>query len=157
MDISPLQAVMADGYQKVCDFLKIIPTKKVVFKGFYSPEIYQEILSNQEILDNLKLNTPRLKEYFGLILQNLVLTKAGMALPAKRETWIIFNPFYLKFSEKWALDFVETMAHEVAHAVTFNWDIWRAHASPHAEITAYLKDYFLKTYDWKNILKGVQS
>jgi hypothetical protein len=36
-------------------------------------------------LDNLKLNTPRLREYFKEELQNLILTKAGMALPAKRE------------------------------------------------------------------------
>jgi hypothetical protein len=159
MDKEQLQKAMVAGYQVTCAYFKIIPTRKVVFKGFYNQEIYQEILNNREIMANLELNTPQLKKYFGERLQSLILTKAGMALPAKWEVWIIINPFYLKFasSEKWAVDFIETVAHEIAHAVTFNWDVHWAHANPHAEITKYLKDYLEKNHDWKNILKGIEN
>lgn len=152
-----LQQVIEQGYEEACHYWKVIAYRKPVFKGFYNQEIYQEILNNQEILDNLKLNTPKRKEYFKEELQNLILTKAGMTLPAKWEVWIIINPFYLNVepSQRLALDFVETVAHEVAHAVIFNWDVWWGHVEPHAEIASYLQNYYLQNLyvDWEKLLK----
>ena len=63
MDNEQLQKIIQKGYQQACHYFKVILARKVVFKGFYSQEIYQEILNNQEILTNLKLNTPQLKKY----------------------------------------------------------------------------------------------
>lgn len=81
-----LQKIMEQEYQQACYYFKIIPHRKIVFKGFYSSEIYEQIFNNQEILTNLKINTPRRKEYFWKELQNLVFTNAGMALPTDHET-----------------------------------------------------------------------
>jgi hypothetical protein len=49
--------------------------------------------------------------------------------------------------DKLVLDFVETVAHETAHAVIFNWDIGLGHVEPHGEITKYLYDYYQKNHD----------
>ena len=72
-----------------------------------------------------------------------------MAFPARLETWIIINPIYLKteLSEQLIADLVETIAHETAHAVIYNITIWQSHASPHAEITNHLQDFYHRNYD----------
>lgn len=149
-----LQKIIEEGYRQACNYFKIIPHRKVVFKGFYNPEIYQEVLNNQEILANLKINTPRRKDRFWQELQALNFTTAGIALPSYKETWILLNPFFWKLdlSEQMLLEFAETIAHETSHAVVINIDLWRAHENPHSEITAYLKDYLWKNYNWKKIL-----
>jgi len=59
-----LQKIMEQGYQQACHYFKVIPHRKIIFKGFYRPEVYEQIFNNQEILTNLKINTPRQKEYF---------------------------------------------------------------------------------------------
>ena len=84
--IPPLQKIIEEGYRQACNYFKIIPHRKVVFKGFYSLEIYQEVFNNQEILANLKINTPRRKDRFWQELQALKLTTAGIALPSYKET-----------------------------------------------------------------------
>ena len=149
-----LHLIIGKGYDEICYRLKTITYRKVLFKGFFGSEIYREILNNQEILDNLEIKTPRLKKYFGEELEKLILTKAGIAFPAKFETWIIINPYYLKtdLDDKLVLDFIETVAHETAHAVIFNWDIGLGHVEPHGEITKLLQDYYQKNYDWKKLL-----
>lgn len=76
-----LPSIIEKGYHQACYYFKIISTRKPLFKGFFSPEIYKKILANKEILTNLKI------------------------------------------------------------------DIWRGHDFPHAEITKYLKDYYLNNYD----------
>lgn len=151
-----LQKIIDKGYTEACYHWKVIPYRKVVFKGFYNQKVHQEILNNEEILINLKVDTPLRKKIFVEELEEIVLSKSGLALPAKWETWIILNPFYLEFnlSEKLVLDFVAIVAHETAHAVIFNWDIYWGHNDPHKEITRYLKNYYLKqNIDWKKILK----
>lgn len=151
-----LQKIIEKGYTEACCRWKIIPYRKVVCKGFYNQEIHQQILNNEEILLNLKVDTPLRKRIFAEELEELVLSKSGLALPAKWETWIIFNPFYLEFpfSEKLELDLVGIVAHETAHAVIFNWDIYWGHNDPHKEITKHLQNYYLKQdIDWKKILK----
>lgn len=156
--IANLQKVMEEGYKQACHYFRAMPYRQVVFKGFFSPEIQQEILDNQEILTNLKITTLTLKKYFAEEIQNLTFTKAGIALPAKWETWIILNPFFIKFAEeKWIPDLVETVAHELAHAVIFNWDTHWGHADPHAKITKYLQDYLQKNYDWSKIYIGTKN
>lgn len=55
----------------------------MVFKGFYNQDIRREILNNEEILLNLKADTPLRKKIFAEELEELVLSKAGLALPAK--------------------------------------------------------------------------
>ena len=149
-----LQLIIQKGYDEICYRLKTIPYRKVVFKGFFGSEVYQEIMNNQEILDNLEIKTPRLKKFFGEELERLILTKAGITFPTKFEAWIIINPYYIKteLTDKLLLDFIETVAHETAHAVIFNWDIRWGHADPHDEITEYLQDYYQKNYDWKKLL-----
>lgn len=151
-----LQKAIEKGYTEACYQWRVIPYRKVVFKGFYNQDIRREILNNEEILLNLKADTPLRKKIFAEELEELVLSKAGLALPAKWETWIILNSFYLEFdlSEKLVLDFVGTVAHETAHTVIFNWDIYWGHNDPHKEITRYLKNHYLKqNIDWKKILK----
>jgi len=153
-----LQKIIEKVYFKACYQWKVIPYRKVVFKGFYNQTVHQEILNNEEILLNLGVDTPLRKKILAEELEELVLSKSGLALPAKWETWLIFNPFYLEFdlSEKSVLDFVGTVAHETAHAVIFNWDIYWGHNDPHKEMTRYLKNYYLnlkQEIDWKKILK----
>ena len=149
-----LPSIIEKGYCQTCYYFKIISTRKPLFKGFFSPEIYKKILANEEILTNLKLDTLQ-REHFAKALPKAELTKTGVALPANQESWIILNPFYyqVKYSAKLAVELVETIAHEVAHAVLFNIDIWRGHDFPHAEITKYLRDFYLNNYDWEKILK----
>lgn len=149
-----LQSIIKKGYEEICYHLKVIPYRTVIFKGFFGSEVFKEIINNQEILDNLEIKTPRLKKYFAEELENLILRKAGMAFPAKFETWIIINPYYVKtdLDDNLVLDFVETVAHETAHAVIFNWDIGWGHVEPHGEITEILQDYYQKNYDWKKLL-----
>ena len=153
-----LQLIIQKGYKEFCYYLKIIPYRVVLFKGFFGTEVFKEIINNQEILDNLGVKTPRLKKYFVEELENLSLSKAGMTFPAKFESWIIINPLYLKtdLDDKLLLDFVETVAHETAHAIIFNWDIRWGHNDPHGEITEYLQDYYQKSCDWKKLLKENQ-
>lgn len=149
-----LSAIIEKGYQQACFHFQVIPTKKVLFKGFYSPEIGQKILANQEILDNLGLDEEQ-KRYFERALQRLEQNRPGAALPADRESWIVLNPFYgqAKYSVELVVELAELVAHEVAHAVLFNIDIWRGHDFPHSEITNYLKDYYLRNYDWEKLFK----
>lgn len=151
-----LQQAIENGYQIACHFWKIITYRQVVFKGFFNPQIGQEILNNPEILTNLGAITPQQKKILEEELTEIILAKPGVALPARTETWIILNPYYLEeveISEKFRLDFNETLAHEVAHAVVFNWDIYWGHFSPHEEITKYLQNYYLNNYDWGWMLR----
>lgn len=149
-----LQLIIKKGYDEICYRLKTIPYRTVLFKGFFGSEVFKEILNNQEILDNLKIKTPRLKKHFSEELESLISTKAGIAFPAKFETWIVINPYYLKanLDDKLVLDFIETVAHETAHAIIFNWDIGLGHVEPHGKITQILQDYYQKNYDWKKLL-----
>jgi hypothetical protein len=150
-----LPAIIEKGYQQACYYFKIISNRKPLFKGFFSPEVYQEILANEEILTNLKIDALQ-KKHFAKALPKVELTKTGIALPTSQESWIILNPFYhlvKKYSAKLVVELVETIAHEVAHAVLFNVDIWRGHDFPHSEITKYLQDYYLNNYNWEKILK----
>lgn len=153
-----LQSIIKKGYGEICYRLKIIPYRSVLFKGFFRSEVFKEIINNQEILDNLKIKTPRLKKYFAEELESLILTKAGISFPAKFETWIIINPYYLKvdLDDKLVLDFIETIAHETAHAIIFNWDIGWGHADPHGEITEILQTYYQNNYDWQKLLKEIR-
>ena len=150
------QKAIESGYQLACHFWKIVVYRKVVFKGFFNPEIGQEILNNPEILASLGVITPQQKKILEEELTEIILAKPGVALPAKTETWIILNPYYLEaeFSQRFVLDIVETMAHEIAHAVVFNWDIYWGHVPPHGEMTKYLQDYYLNNlgYDWEWVL-----
>ena len=151
-----LQKIIERGYSKACYQWKVIPYRKVVFKGFYNQEVHREILNNEEILLNLGADTSLRKKILAEELEELVLSKSGLALPTKWKTWIILNPFYLEFdlSEKLVLDFVGTVAHETTHAVIFNWDIYWGHSDPHKEMTRYLKSHYLKqNINWKKILK----
>lgn len=144
------QKAIKSGYQVACHFWKVIVYRKVVFKGFFNPEIGQEILNNPEILTSLGATTPQQKKILEEELTEIVLAKSGVALPAKTETWIILNPYYLEeASQQLTLDFAETLAHEVAHAVIFNWDVYWGHVPPHEEITKYLQSYYLNNYDWE--------
>jgi len=148
-----LPIIIEKGYHQACYYFKIIPIRKPLFKGFFSPEVYKKILANEEILTNLKLDVLQ-RKHFAKVLLRAELTKTGVALPTNQESWIILNPFYhrIKYSAKLVVELVETVAHEVAHAVLFNIDIWRGHDFPHSEITKYLKDYYLNNYDWEKIL-----
>ena len=118
-----LPAIIEKGYTEACYYFKVVSYRKVIFKGFYGSEIYQEILSNQEILANLGADTPRLKKILAEELESILLTKGGVALPTQRETWIILNPFYLELGVFSMIGLVEVVAHETSHAVIFNWDI----------------------------------
>lgn len=152
-----LSAVVEKGYQEACYYFKVVPYRQVIFKGFYSKAIYQQILNNEEILTNLGADTTLRKRIFAEELEDLVLAKSGLALPAKWETWIILNPYYIElgFSENLVLDLVKIVAHETAHAVIFNWDIYWGHVAPHKEITKYLQNYYWKqNIDWKKIFKA---
>lgn len=149
------QKAIESGYQLACHFWKVITYRKIVFKGFFNLQISQEILNNSEILTSLGVNTPQQKKILEEELTEIVLAKSGVALPAKTETWIILNPYYLEteISYRLSLDIVETIAHEVAHAVVFNWDIYWGHVEPHSEITRYLQNYYSNNYDWEWELK----
>lgn len=117
-----LQNIIEKGYNEACQYFKVISYRQVLFKGFYSQTIYQEILSNQEILANLGATTPRLQKILAEELENILLTKGGVALPAKQETWIMLNSFYLELdiSPKLIISLAEIVAHETAHSVIFN-------------------------------------
>ena len=149
-----LPSIIEKGYHQACYYFKIISTRKPIFKGFFSSEVYKKILVNEEILTNLKIDALQ-KEHFAKALPRVELTKTGVALPTNQESWIILNSFYYrtKYSPKIVMELVETIAHEVAHAVLFNIDIWRGHDFPHAEITNYLQNYYLNNYNWEKILK----
>jgi hypothetical protein len=150
-----LPNLIEKGYNRACYYFKIVSVRKPLFKGFFSSETYQKILTNEEILTNLKLNALQ-KKHFIKVLSRAELTKNGLALPTNRESWIVLNPCYYqvkKYSAKLAVELVEIIAHEVAHAVLFNIDLWRGHDFPHAEITNYLRTYYLDNYDWEKILK----
>lgn len=153
-----LPLIVEKSYQQACYYFKIIPTKRAVFKGFFSSEIYQAVLNNQEILDNLGVNSWQRKA-FEKALRELETSKPGIAFPADRESWIILNPFYYqaKYSPELAIELVETIAHEIAHAVLFNIDIWRGHNFPHEEITKHIKDHYLQSYDWEKLLKVIKD
>jgi hypothetical protein len=81
-----LQLIIKKGYEEICCRLKTIPYRTVLFKGFFGSEVFKEIINSQEILDNLKIKTPRLKKYFAEELESFISTKAGIAFPAKFET-----------------------------------------------------------------------
>jgi hypothetical protein len=78
-----LPAIIEKGYTEACYYFKVVPYRQVIFKGFYSKSIYQEILNNEEILINLGADTPLRKKIFAEELEDLVLAKSGLALPAK--------------------------------------------------------------------------
>src|SRR6266516_3878552 len=119
-----LPAIIEKGYTEACYYFKVVSYRKVTFKGFYSPDIYQQILSNQEILINLGADTPRLKKILTEELESILLTKGGWLYQLSKETWIVLNPFYLELgiSPKLIIGLVEIVVHETAHAVIFNWD-----------------------------------
>lgn len=78
-----LPAIIEKGYTEACYCFKVVPYRQVIFKGFYSKVIYQEILNNEEILTNLGADTQLRKKIFAEELEDLVLAKSGLALPAK--------------------------------------------------------------------------
>lgn len=78
-----LPKIIEKGYTEACYQWKVIPYRKVVFKGFYNQKVHQEILNNEEILLNIKADTPLRKKIFAEELEELVLSKSGLALPAK--------------------------------------------------------------------------
>jgi hypothetical protein len=80
------QIALESGYQLACHFWKVIPYRKIVFKGFFNPQIRQEILNNSEILINLRAITPQQKKILEEELTEIVLAKSGIALPASQET-----------------------------------------------------------------------
>jgi hypothetical protein len=80
------QQAVESGYQQVCHYWKVVAYRKVVFKGFFNPEINQEILNNSEILTNLKVATLQQKKILEEELTEIVLAKSGVTLPAKTET-----------------------------------------------------------------------
>lgn len=150
------QRIIEKGYKEACYQWKIIPYRLVIFKGFYNEKIKQEILNNEQILLNLHADTPLRKKFLAEELEDLILSKSGVALPAKWETWIILNPYFLELehSENLWLDLLKAVSHETAHAVIFNWDIYWGHNDPHKAITKYLQNYYWKQdIDWKKILK----
>jgi hypothetical protein len=150
-----LPLIIEKSYQQTCYYFKIIPTKRAVFKGFFGSEIYQAVLNNQEILANLGVDNWQ-KKAFEKALKELEISKNGISFPADRESWIIFNPFYYqaKYSPELIVELVETVAHEIAHAVLFNIDIWQGHNFPHEEITKHIKNHYLQSYDWEKIVKS---
>ena len=81
-----LQQTIESGYQLACHFWKVVVYRKVVFKGFFNPEIGQEILNNSEILTSLGVATPQQKKILEEELTEIILVKSGVALPAKTET-----------------------------------------------------------------------
>src|SRR2546421_6086119 len=58
-----LPLIVEKSYQQACYYFKIIPTKRAVFKGFFSSEIYQVVLNNQEILANLGVDSWQRKAF----------------------------------------------------------------------------------------------
>src|SRR2546421_8943322 len=70
-----LPAIIEKGYTEACYYFKVVSYRKVTFKGFYSPNIYQQILSNQEILVNLGADTRRLKKILSEELEGILLSK----------------------------------------------------------------------------------
>jgi hypothetical protein len=80
-----LPEIIDKGYQQACYYFEIIPVKKVIFKGFFSEEIYQQILNNQETLTNLEIDAWQ-EKYFAAALRKLEQTKSGVAFPANRES-----------------------------------------------------------------------
>jgi hypothetical protein len=78
-----LPAIIEKGYAEACYYFKVVPYRQVICKGFYSKSIYQQILNNEEILANLGADTPLRKKILAEELEDLVLAKSGLALPAK--------------------------------------------------------------------------
>ena len=78
-----LSVLIKKGYQEACYHFQVVPYRQVVFKGFYDREIYQQILNNEQILINVGANTPFRKKIFAEELEDLVLAKSGLALPAE--------------------------------------------------------------------------
>jgi len=158
MDKPQLQKIIEVAYEQMCYFFKIIPVKKIIYKGIWNQENCQEVFSKQEILTNLQI-TDEQKKHFLQELQKLEFTKSGITFPAGQETWILLNPIYEKpeFTEKLVFDCVETIARQVAHAVIFNLDIWRGYYYPYEEINKSLKDFLWRNYDWKKIIVGGEN
>lgn len=148
------QSIINDLYQKGCLYLKIIPYKKVIFKGFHQQELLREIGSNWEIANNLNVQDWNKWEEF---LFNVVSkSKAGAAWPLSLKTWITFHPRYLG-EAKLINDFLDTLSHEVGHAVIYNLDIRWGHVSPHPELTEYLKNYCQEKYGLARLSQLLQS
>lgn len=139
----------------MCYYFKIIPVKKVIYKGIWNQENCQEVFGNQGILTDLQI-TGEQKKYFLEELKRLEFTKSGITFPAGQETWILLNPIYERseMAEKLVFDCVETIAKQVTHAVIFNLDIWRGYDRPFGEINKSLKDFLWRNYDWKKIIVG---
>jgi len=78
-----LPAIIEKGYTEACYYFQVVSYRKVIFKGFYNSNVYQQILSNQEILANLGADTPRLKKILAEELENILLSKGGVALPTQ--------------------------------------------------------------------------
>lgn len=158
MDKSQLQKTIETAYEQMCYYFKIIPVKKVVYKGIWNQANCQEVFNNQEILTNLQITNGQ-KKYFLEELQKLEFTKSGITFPTGQETWILLNPIYEKpeMAEKLVFDCVETIAKQIAHAVIFNLDIWRGYGHPFGEISKSLKDFLWRNYDWKKIIVRSES
>ena len=129
------QIIINNLYQEGCHYLQIIPYKKITFKGFHQQKLLQEIGSNWEIANNLNVQDwDKWKEF---LLNVVYQSKAGAAWPLTLETWITFHPNYLK-ETKLINDLLDTLPHEVAHAVIYNLDIRWGHNSPHPELMELL-------------------
>ena len=80
-----LPAIISKGYQQACYYFEIIPVKQVIFKGFFSEQVYQQILDNQEIMTNLGIDAWQ-EKHFANALRKLEQTKSGITFPAHRES-----------------------------------------------------------------------
>lgn len=152
-----LQKIVTDGYQRGCEYLGIIPYKKVIFKGFYNSDLFQKVYNNKEILINLEINNPFRKKIFWSELQNLENETAGITWPLDKESWIMLNPLGWKIKTPTKLetdDLSEDVAHETSHAVIHNIDIDRGHNYPHKDLTKFLKYYLISKYNFKELCQG---
>ena len=148
------QIIIDNLYQEGCRHLQIIPYKKVIFKGFHQQELLQEIGSNWEIANNLNVQDwDKWKEF---LLNVVYQSKAGAAWPLTLETWITFHSNYLA-KEELMSDFLDTLSHEVAHAVIYNLDIRWGHSPPHPELTEYLKNCCQKKYGIDKLKQLLQN
>ena len=55
-----LQRIINDCYKEGCNHLGIISYKKALFKGFYNKKLFQEIIDNKEIRNNLQITNQRI-------------------------------------------------------------------------------------------------
>jgi len=144
-----LQKIVTDCYQQGCDYLGIIPYKKVIFKGFYNKKLLQEIITNEEIKINLQITNEKL---FTRYVHDLPEETAGSTWPLNKESWITPNSSYENIA-----DFLESLLHETAHAVYFNVNLEEGHSEQHKKLTKHLISYFHKNYNKKDLEKILEN